>query len=136
MTPNRKALISVLLALSCFATGAANAHEIKLGLLTIMHPWCRQTSGWLFGYMKIANNGTQDDRLVKVTAEISDHVELSSASGIPIPAGQIVKIAPDEFRIAFLQVKSKPMANTSIRGSLSFEKAGTLQIDFEVEEPE
>jgi periplasmic copper chaperone A len=136
MTLHRRAWLAALLSLSCLAPSAGDAHEIKFGHLTIVHPWCRHTSRGIFGFMKITNNGTEEDRLMKVTAEISDHVELSSASGIPIPAGQTVKIAPDEFRIAFLNAKSEPMPNTEIKGTLTFEKAGTLPIEFEVEEPE
>jgi len=119
---------------------SVHAHEIKSGHLTIIHPWCRTAPDGIFGFMKIINNGIEDDRLIKVTAEISDHVQLSDGNSVteldlPIPAGRTVKLAPDSLRIAFLKAKSKPMPNTEIKGTLTFEKAGTLQIDFEVEEP-
>jgi periplasmic copper chaperone A len=136
MPIHRRALFALALSLTGFAPVQSNAHEIKFGHLTIIHPWCRQTPGGIFGFMKITNNGTEDDRLVTVTAEISDHVELSDAGGIPVPAGKTIKIAPDAFRVSFLNARSKPVPNTEIKGTLTFAKAGTLQIDFEVEEPE
>jgi copper(I)-binding protein len=132
----RRTLLALALSLGCLAPTLVNAHEIVFGKLTIVHPWCRQTADGIFGFMTIINNGTEDDRLVKVTVEISDHVELSDAGGIPVPAGKTVKIAPNAFRVAFLNVKSDPVPNTEIKGSLTFEKAGTLEIDIEVEEPQ
>jgi copper(I)-binding protein len=136
MTLQRRSLLVLALSLTCLAPGLGNAHEIKFGKLTIVHPWCRQTAEGIFGFMKITNNGTEDDRLVKVTAEISDHVELSNAEGIPVPAGKTIRIAPNAFRLAFLNAKSEPMPGSEVKGTLTFEKAGTLAIEFEVEEPE
>jgi copper(I)-binding protein len=136
MTLHRRTLLALALFVGCLAPASGNAHEIKFGKLTIIHPWCRQTPDGLFGFMKIINNGTEDDRLVKVTAEISDNVEMSDAAGIPIPAGKTIKIAPDAFRVALLSATSEPMPGSEIKGTLTFEKAGTLAIDFEVADPE
>jgi copper(I)-binding protein len=136
MPLHRRALIAAAASLVCFAATSGNAHEIKFGHLTIIHPWCRQTPGGIFGFMTITNHGTEDDRLIKVTAEISDHVAMNDAGGIPVPAGKTIKIAPNAFRLAFLNAKAEPVPNTEIRGTLTFEKAGVLEVDFEVEEPE
>ena len=95
--------------------------------------------------MKIANHGTEDDRLVAVTAEISTKVILCDirrgamvplADGIPIPAGKTITLSSKSLHIMFLNPKSAPMAGSEFGGTLTFEKAGTLQVDFEVEEPE
>ncbi len=144
MSCHRRTMLATMLSLFV-AVSASDAHEIKFGHLTITHPWCRQSPDGVLGFMKITNNGSEDDRLIKVTAEISDQVELTRTNvnagqasdpkgGIPIPAGATVKIAPDAVRLAFQKVKSQPVPNTEIKGALTFEKAGTLQIDFEVEE--
>ena len=95
--------------------------------------------------MKIANHGTEDDRLVAVTADISTDVILCDmkqgamvplADGIPIPAGKTVELSSKSLHIMFLNPKSAPFAGSEFGGTLTFEKAGTLKVDFEVEEPE
>src|SRR5690242_13874146 len=98
MTLNRRAFLPVVLLLSCLAPSMGNAHEIKFGNLVVVHPWSRQrVTGETDGYMKIANHGTEDDRLVAVTADISSDVILCDMKqgamvplndGIPIPAGK------------------------------------------------
>lgn len=137
-----RALLAVILFIVC--TSSVHAHEIKFGHLTIVHPWCRSAPDGIFGFMKIINNGPEDDRLIKVTAEISDQAQLRDGrsvlttelpGGIAIPAGQTVKLTPDSLRIAFLNVKSDPVPNTEIKGTLTFERAGTLHVDFEVDDP-
>jgi copper(I)-binding protein len=135
-------------SITAIATG--HAHEIKLGNLVIVHPWSRQmpnAADVAAGFMKIINKGTEDDRLVKVTAEISDNVQLHDMKmegdimkmvelpdGIPIPAGETVELKPKSLHVMFLDLKSQPVANTEFRGTLTFEKAGTVDVDFEVEE--
>jgi len=126
MPLNRGTLLAGLV-LTCVSASSAVAHETKFGHLTIIDPWCRETVGGVFGFMRITNNGTEDDRPVKVTAD-SDYVEMCDAGGIPIPAGRTIKIAPNAFRIAFLNTNSELVPNTNIKDSLTFEKAGTLDI--------
>jgi copper(I)-binding protein len=141
MPGHSRTVFATALLLATIAADPADAHETKFGHLTIVHPWCRTAPNGVFGFMKITNNGTEDDRLLKVTAEISDNVQLSDgqvispAGGIPIPAGQTVKFTPGSFHIVFLKAKSELVPSTEIKGSLIFEKAGTLQVEFEVDEP-
>jgi copper(I)-binding protein len=146
MTLSRKSVLAWLSLLICLAPSSGEAHEIKFGSLVVVHPWSRQSlSGETDGYMKIANHGTEDDRLVAVTAEISTKVILCDmkqgvmvplADGIPIPAGKTVALSSKSFHIMFLSPKSAPVAGAEFSGTLTFEKAGTLPVDFEVEEPE
>jgi copper(I)-binding protein len=146
MPLNRRTLIPAVLLLACLAPPPGKAHEIKFGNLVVVHPWSRQSlSGETDGYMKIANHGTEDDRLVAVTADISSKVILCDvkqgmmvqlADGIPIPAGKTVELNSKSLHIMFMNVTSAPMAGAEFGGTLTFEKAGTLQVDFEVEEPE
>ena len=51
-------------------------------------------------------------------------------------AGKTVELNAKSFHIMFLDVKSAPVAGTEFGGTLTFEKAGTLKVDFEVDEPE
>ena len=75
------ALRAALIALAglAIASTQALAHDYKLGDLEIAHPWSRATlpgAKVATGYLVIKNNGTTDDRLLSVTAEISGKAEI------------------------------------------------------------
>lgn len=125
------------------------AHEIKVGTLTIQHPWAREeVSGKVaHGFMKITNHGDTADRLVAVTSEISsktilhdDGASQSSSEiaelkdGIVIPAGQTVALRPQSLCIMFAKASGMPMSGTVFSGTLSFEKAGQVKVEFEMDE--
>jgi hypothetical protein len=128
----------------------ASSHEIKFGNLIIVHPWARplpDTPDVLAGYLKIINTGKEDDRLIGATAEIAGSAEFEDmnmdngvmktsvvSGGIPIPVGKTVALTSKSLHIMFLNVKSQPMEGTEFKGTLTFEKAGTIDIDFEVGE--
>jgi periplasmic copper chaperone A len=119
----------------------ALAHETKLGDLVISHPWSRTSpmkANVSAGFMKISNNGTTDDRLVKATSDIAPVVQLHDmkmfevAGGIVIPAGQTVELKPKSLHVMFMQVAKQPEMGTSFKATLTFEKAGTVEVEFEV----
>jgi hypothetical protein len=128
----------------------AFAHEIKSGDLVISDPWSRQSpvaSDVAAGFMKITNNGTVDDTLIKATAEIAPVVQLHNmkmegdimkmyelVGGIPIPAGETVELKPKSLHVMFMHVKEQPAVDTRFRGTLTFERAGTVDVEFEVVE--
>jgi periplasmic copper chaperone A len=126
----------------------ALAHETKLGDLVISHPWSRTSpmkANVSAGFMKITNNGTTDDRLVKATSDIAPVVQLHDMKmdgdvmkmfevdgGIVIPAGQTVELKPKSLHVMFMQVAKQPEMGTSFKATLTFEKAGTVEVEFEV----
>lgn len=132
-----------------FGPAAASAHEIKFGALVIHHPWSRAAGpGEASGFMTITNTGKTDDRLVKATAEIAATVHIADtrtvagdtspvelAEGLLIPAGATVKLKPGALHIAFRGVTVQPEEGEVFDGMLSFEKAGTVAIDYEVVAP-
>jgi copper(I)-binding protein len=140
----RRTFLAAGLLATCLVPSLGNAHEIKFGSLVVFHPWSRQAPGGeTDGYMKITNHGTEDDRLVGVTADISTKIILCDmkqgvmvplAEGIPLPAGKTVELSAKSFHIMFLNPSSAPLAGTEFAGTLTFAKAGTLQVDFEVAE--
>lgn len=150
-TPTYKALVfaaTFTLAFSCGIT-AGFAHHVTFGNLMIMHPWSRETTAnatVAAGFMSITNNGAEDDRLVAATAVISDKVQLHNMTmngdvmemqelkdGIVIPAGKTVELKPKSLHIMFLNIKSHPKLGDEFKGTLTFEKAGTVDVDFEIE---
>ena len=156
----RRAVTNILLlGLGAFAlstmttlsfTRPADAHEIKIGNLEIIHPWSREApegAQAASGYLEIHNKGALADRLLSVTAEIAGKAEIHTmsvdangimkmrmlADGVEIPAGGMIRLKPGADHIMFLQLTSRPMADTYFKGDLVFEKAGKIAVEFAVE---
>src|SRR5438445_13256553 len=72
----KAALIAAAMAL---AASAALAHDFKAGAIEIGHPWARATprgASVAAGYLKLTNTGTTPDRLIGMSAAVSDRVEV------------------------------------------------------------
>ena len=127
------------------------AHDTRIGNLVIDHAWSRQSpmaADVAAGFMTITNTGREDDKLVKATSEITGTVQLQDmqmdgdvmkmvelTEGIVIPAGQTVELKPRALHVMFMEVKSPPREGDVFKGTLTFEKAGTAEIEYEVEAP-
>ena len=140
-------LIPALL-LALVATGA-DAHDYKVGPLVINHPWSRATpkgAAVAGGYMKITNTGTTPDRLTGGSIEIAKRFEIHEmrmdgsvmkmrelTNGLEIPPGAAVELKPGSYHIMMMNL-SKPMTKGErVKGSLTFEKAGKIDVEFAVE---
>jgi copper(I)-binding protein len=137
------------LALSLLAAGPALAQDFKAGAIEIVHPWSRATPAGAKvagGYAEIHNTGTEPDRLVSATAEIAGKVEIHQMAmtdgvmtmrlmpdGMPVPASGSAALAPGGFHLMLLELKRRPKAGESFTGTLTFEKAGTVDVTFSVE---
>lgn len=128
----------------------APAHSFDVGSLHIGHPWSRvvpQGSKVAAGYLKIRNDGASADRLVAVSAEIAGRGEIHEmkvddkgvmtmrplADGLEIPAGVEVELKPGSFHLMFLELSSPPVEGVKFKGTLTFEKAGSVEVEFAVE---
>lgn len=140
------------LAIAGFASiTGGQAHEITFGKLVIRHPWSRQSpmaANVAAGYLTIANTGTEEDRLVKASATISTSAQIHDMTmvgdvmkmaelpeGVVIPPGATVKLKPKALHIMFMGLKQRLMEGEEFTGTLTFEKAGTVTIDYEVAAP-
>ena len=144
-------LASTLTLASVMAIASGEAHEVKLGDLVIHHPWSRQSpmaADVAAGFMTITNTGTEDDRLVKATSEISSSAQIHDMKmvgdvmkmaerpdGLVIPAGATVKLKPKSLHVMFIGLKRPVMEGEEFTGTLTFEKAGTVTVDYEVAAP-
>lgn len=140
-----KSIITTFVLALCLASVVpAGAHQIKVGQLVITHPWIKQSEGQTiaFGCMKITNKGSTDDRLIGVmvspqtTAQLVEVTDKGDApaGAIVIPAGQTVHIHPNSSHMALIKVSSPYFEGSEVSGSLIFEKAGRVNIDYEVGE--
>ncbi len=133
----------------CSSHPPATAHEFKLGDLEIKHPWSRATlpgAKVATGYLTVKNNGATPDRLVSVTAEIAGKTEIHEMKvtdgvmsmrplkdGIEIPANGEVKLEPGSYHIMFMDLKAPAVEGVKFPGTLTFEKAGTVTVEFAVD---
>jgi len=126
----------------------AFASEFKVGLITVETPWSRATPGGAkvaVGYLTIKNSAAAPDRLVSVTADIAGRAEIHEMSmtdgmmkmrqlteGLPIPAEGSVTLEPASFHLMLLDLKRPLTEGETFPGTLTFEKAGTISVTFEV----
>ena len=128
---------------------AAFAHDYKVGALKIDHPWTRATPGGAKvggGFMKITNTGRESDRLTGVSADIAGVIEIHEMKmegsmmkmralekGLEIKPGEMVELKPGGFHVMFMDLKSPIAEGKPVKGTLVFEKAGKVEVDFKVE---
>lgn len=139
------------LAATAFVTTGAWAQAFTVGDIEIGHPWSRATlpgAKVAAGYASLKNNGTEPDRLVGVSAEIAGKGEPHEMAvtdgimimrplkgGLEIPAGAEVMLEPGSYHIMFTDLKAPAVEGEKFKGTMTFEKAGTVEVEFAVEKP-
>jgi copper(I)-binding protein len=134
-----------------FAASTAQAHEFNLGSLKIGHPWTRATPKGATvagGYLKITNNGSAPDRLIGGSATFAGRFEIHEMrtvngvmqmrhlpKGVEIKPGETVEFTPGSFHVMFMDLKQPLVKDQKPRpkGTLVFEKAGTIEVEYAVE---
>jgi copper(I)-binding protein len=143
-----KTFCIVILGAVAFSFGA-HAADYKVGALEIDHPWSRAVpkgASVAAGYVKITNTGTEPDRLVSGSTPVAGKFEIHEMSmdnGVmkmrPVPAGVVIKpgetveLKPGAFHIMMMGLKQPIVKGKPFKGSLVFEKAGPIDVDFAVE---
>jgi periplasmic copper chaperone A len=146
------AVAATLALLTFFHVPAADAHEVTIGKIVIGHPWSRQSPKFTdaaAGFLLIQNTGSDDDRLVKATSDLSPTTQIHTMKmdgevmkmvelpdGITIPAGKDIELKPGSFHIMFMGLKTLPKVGEVFKGTLTFEKAGTVDVEYEVAAPD
>ncbi|MEJ5018175.1 DUF1775 domain-containing protein [Ochrobactrum vermis] len=120
----------------------------KLGDLEITAPSVRamvpgaKVAG---GFLTIANDGKDADKLVSVTTEGVKRVEIHEMTmqddvmkmrqlegGLDIPAGEKVELKSGGYHLMFIQPEKPYKEGETVPVTLQFEKAGKVTIDFPV----
>jgi copper(I)-binding protein len=145
----KTSILSVcLLAL---ATTVAAAQEFKAGSIEIDNPWSRATpkgAKVAAGYLVIKNTGTDPDRLVGGTSPAAGKVEVHEMSmdkgvmkmrpvsgGLEIKPGESVELKPGSFHLMMFDLKQQIENGKPFKASLNFEKAGPVEVQFNVVAP-
>jgi periplasmic copper chaperone A len=141
--------ISVVFALAaCLLATGALAQQYKLGSLEIDHPWSRATPKGAktgAGYVSIKNTGSTVDRLVGGSFADAGKVEVHQmtmdqgvmkmrpvAGGVEIKPGETIELKPDGYHLMFMDLRQPLKKGEQVAGTLEFEKAGAVQVQFTV----
>ena len=131
-------------------SGAAPAGSkvYKIGSITIETPWARATPGGAQvagGYMKITNNGKEADRLIGGSVPFAGRFEVHEMTmdggvmkmrelpkGLEIKPGETVELKPGGYHLMFQELKNGLKQGETVKGTLVFEKAGKVDVEYRV----
>ncbi|MET3589003.1 copper(I)-binding protein [Bartonella silvatica] len=135
------------LLFACMALPAI-AQQYKVGNIEILHPWTRATPKGTkvgSGYLYIINHGNTPDRLVSISTKGVQTTEIHSMAvvndimkmetmhhGIEVPGNGEVTLKPGGDHIMFMGITQPFKPGEKITATLTFEKAGTVDVDFSV----
>jgi copper(I)-binding protein len=146
MAPMKQRL-AVLAIAGAVLAGTALGQEVRNHGLTIARPWARASAGPArnaVGYMTIGNAGAVDDRLVAVSAGISERAGLHThimdgevmrmrpVDAIDVPAGSTVRLEPGGLHIMFVGLARPLEEGERFAATLSFERSGAVVVEFAV----
>lgn len=135
----------VLAAALMAAPVLAQAHEVKAGDLTLIHPNMRASMGQsptTAGYLSIRNDGKVADRLTSASctcaASVMVHTmkmtgSMASMKAVPVvelPAGTTVDFAPGGMHLMVMGLKGPIKAGDMVDMILTFERAGKVKAPF------
>jgi hypothetical protein len=150
MTFFKTLLAAAALATAALATVSlpAVAGDIAHGDLTLSGAWTRATPPRAVaggGFITIVNAG-EADRLVSANASVSEKTELHEmavadgvmkmremADGIPVPANGTLELKPGGYHVMFMGLTAPLVEGETVPVTLTFEKAGTVEVPFAVE---
>jgi uncharacterized protein YcnI len=129
------------------ATASAPAASAA-GPIAVEAAWSRATPGGARvggGYMRIVNRGAEPDRLIGGTVEVAKKFELHETSieggvarmrpvegGLLIRPGETVELKPGGLHAMLVDLARPLNEGETIRGTLVFEKAGSVPIEYRV----
>ncbi|HMN72879.1 MAG TPA: copper chaperone PCu(A)C [Rhodoblastus sp.] len=141
-----KTVLKTALAAAILSGASVLAHA---GDIALDHPWSRATPAGApvgAGYVTLKNTGAAADKLLSATApDVAGKVEIHEMSmdngvmkmrpvnGLEIPAGKSVELKPGGYHIMFMQLKHPLKAGETVKGVLTFEKAGAVPVEYKVE---
>lgn len=130
------------------AQPAPAASQFRKGDIVVEAPWTRATPGGAKvagGYMTIVNAGAQPDRLIGGVFPLAGRFEVHEMAvangvmtmrelgkGLEIPAGGRVELKPGGFHVMLMDLKEAVKPGAPIKGTLTFERAGTVEIEYRV----
>jgi len=147
-TISRGLAVALALALAQIAAPAAQATDYNVGPIQISAPWARATpKGASSGaaYMTITNTGKTPDKVSCVSSDASAECQIHTMTmdngvmmmrpvegGLEIKPGETVTLKPSGFHVMLVNLKHPLEQGNTIKVSLKFEAAGTIDVDYPI----
>jgi copper(I)-binding protein len=141
-------LATVLLAVSLAATPSF-AHDYKIGSIEIVLPWSRATPSTApsaGGFLTLTNKGDAPDRLISIMSPAAKQTEIHEMkmdgavmrmreleNGVVLQPGQTIELKPGGYHVMFMGLKAPFVKDQKVPATLVFEKAGRIDIEFQVD---
>jgi len=142
-------LCTRLLALAiAFLAVPASAQDYRVGSLEIGHLWARATAPTAptgGGFLTVTNKGTTPDKLISAKSAAAETVQIhemkmegnvmrmrEQGSGLEIPPGATVTLAPGHFHLMMMGLKGPLKQGEKVPVTLVFEKAGSIEVELAV----
>jgi periplasmic copper chaperone A len=132
-----------------FVLGIGVLHAQSPSTIVVEKPFSRATPGGAqvgAGYMTITNKGTAADRLVSVSSPAAGKVQIHEMSmqdnvmkmreltgGLQIEAGKTVSLSPGGYHLMMIELKAPLKAGDKVPVTLTFEKAGKVEVTLDVQ---
>lgn len=143
------ALMAAAISLTLASVPNLNAEEAAhANALMIDKAWTRATppgAKVAGGFVTIMNHGKEADRLTGGSFALSKRVEVHEMTmtdgvmrmnevkgGIEIAPGATVELKPGGYHLMFMELTDQPQQSEPVKGTLHFEKAGDVAVEFAV----
>jgi len=129
----------------------ASAPAATLGAIEIRRPWARRSSetpGQGGGFFVVTNTGADVDRLVAASSPAAETVEIHAikvvggditmrprADGLAVPGGVTLTLQPRGYHLLLIGLREPWIRGARLSVTLTFEKAGSIDVAFPVEAP-
>ncbi len=140
-------IFAAALTISAMLLGAGSA---LAGDIMVKNAWSRASAGMAnagAAFMEIHNMGKTDDKLVSASSNISakgelhthkmdgDIMKMRRVDFIPVAAGGSTELKPGSYHVMFMGLKNKLIEGESFPLTLTFEKAGNVNLTVKVMSP-
>lgn len=141
-----RVLKAVAVVATLLVTNTALTHEFKIKDFEFVHPWTREPARDVKDvpvYMVLHNSASSPDRIVAASSPFATRGELrggraeggAQLGAIPIPANGTVELSADRPHILLVGLTEPLEGYQYFPLVLTFERAGRIEIEVYVEEP-
>jgi copper(I)-binding protein len=142
-------LLSAILMAASLAATPSFAHDYKIGSIEIVQPWSRATPSTApsaGGFLTLINKGDVPDRLIAIASPAAKQTEIHEMkmdgavmrmreleNGVVLPPGQTIELKPGGYHVMFMGLKAPFVKDQKVPATLVFEKAGRIDVEFQVD---
>ncbi|WP_244313755.1 copper chaperone PCu(A)C [Stappia sediminis] len=141
------AFAALCLSLLCAFASPALAGEAKLGAISIKDAWARATPPWpvaTLAFVRLENAGA-DDRLLSASSDVAGQTLIHrfvatgdrpamevQREGVPLAEGVTLDMRAEGYHLMLLNLESRLDAGNTVPVTLTFEKAGAVEVAFDI----